>query len=88
MYQVHFEITNQRGNMFSHVEESRIAGLARVRVHEKKDERFTDWSGTVRRFVAKSQKPFSVTILSYHTSDGEDLSRIMVLLASSEVAVG
>jgi hypothetical protein len=91
MYTVHFEITNQSGSLFSHSEEFRIAGLARVRVREKKSERFTDWSGSVRRYTAKSSRPFAVTILSNHWSENQDGSNIdlskVTILTSTDVRV-
>ena len=71
-YIAHFEVTNQRGNLFYHAEEFRICGLARVRVREDKDQLWSDWSGVGRRYRAISSRPFSVCILSEHTTENQD----------------
>jgi hypothetical protein len=68
-YSVNFELTNQSGNLFSHSERYTVAGLARVHVRERKSERFTDWSGTVTRYRATSQRPFVICVLSDHTNE-------------------
>lgn len=72
MFFVKFEVTSQSGNLFSHEERFQVVGLARVRVRERQSERFSDWSGTVRRFTAKSSRPFVVVVISDHHMNDKD----------------
>jgi hypothetical protein len=72
MFMLHFEITDQGGELFRHLERFTISGLARVRVTELKDEECKDWSGTVKMFRAQSSRPFVVCVVSDHTQENQD----------------
>jgi len=89
-YNAYFEITNQGGNLFSHSEKFLVQGLSKVRIQEDKNMFWSDWSGTVQRFYARSGKPFAVVVTKKgwtESSDGSvrDTSEVRVILAGAEV---